>query len=39
MPKAIEFGLELYLVDLYRDCWNQVPVVKHGPTLGVSSFT
>ena len=35
--KALIFGMQHLLVDLYRDCSYDAPMVKTGPAPGVTS--
>ena len=38
-PRALIFGMQHYLVNLYQVCSNYIPGAKNGPTPGVTCFT
>ena len=38
-PRALIFGMQHHLVDLYQTCSNFTPGAKNGPAPGVTCFT
>ena len=38
-PRALNFGMNYHLVNLYQVCSNYIPRAKNGPALEVTCFT